>query len=59
MGVYTAFLDVAFGIFTPVLGLLAGVAGLGSIFTTSAVLALGTVPIAMRLHRRTAAAQDV
>ena len=49
MGVYTAFLDVALGILSPVLGLVAGFAGLGSIFLISAVLALCATPIAARL----------
>jgi MFS family permease len=47
MGAYTAFLDVALGFGTPALGLLAGVAGLGSVFAASAVAALCTVPIAL------------
>ncbi|MGX5832331.1 MFS transporter [Mesorhizobium sp. 43Arga] len=51
MGIYTAFLDVALGILTPLLGLVAGAAGLGSIFLVSAVLALGTVLVALRLQR--------
>jgi MFS family permease len=50
MGIYTAFLDVALGFFTPLLGLAAGVAGLGSVFLISALLALSTVPIAARLR---------
>ncbi|MGX5849293.1 arabinose transporter [Mesorhizobium sp. PL10] len=50
MGIYTAFLDVALGILTPLLGLLAGAAGLGSIFLVSAGLALGTVVVALRLQ---------
>ncbi|HKN27845.1 MAG TPA: arabinose transporter [Roseiarcus sp.] len=49
IGVYTAFLDVALGILSPVLGLVAGFAGLGSIFLISALLALCAIPIAARL----------
>ncbi|WP_423066094.1 arabinose transporter [Devosia sp. CN2-171] len=51
MAVYTAFIDVALGILTPLLGLLAGAYGLGAVFATSAVLALCTVPIAAHLRR--------
>jgi len=49
MGIYTAFLDVALGILSPLLGLLAGVAGLSSVFGLSAFLALCTVPLAARM----------
>ena len=49
MGIYTAFLDVALGVLSPLLGLLAGVAGLSSVFGLSALLALCTVPIAARM----------
>ena len=53
MGIYTAFLDVALGVLSPLLGLLAGVAGLSSVFGVSALLALCTVPIAARLRSQT------
>jgi MFS family permease len=46
MGGYTAFLDVALGFGTPVLGFLAERAGLGSVFIASALSALGTATIA-------------
>ena len=46
MGAYTAFLDVALGFGTPVLGFLAERAGLGSAFAASALAALGTAAIA-------------
>jgi len=49
MGIYTAFLDVALGVLSPLLGLLAGVAGLSSVFGLSAFLALCTVPLAARM----------
>jgi MFS family permease len=49
MGLYSAFLDVALGILTPLLGLMAGWTGLGSVFLVSAILALVTTPIAIRL----------
>ena len=51
MGVYTAFLDVSLGILSPILGLVADAAGLGSVFLASTVLILCTVPIAWRLVR--------
>lgn len=52
MGVYTAFIDLALGVFAPLLGLAANVIGLGSIFLVSALSALCAVPIAawLRLH---------
>ncbi|BCQ28178.1 MFS transporter (plasmid) [Caballeronia sp. NK8] len=50
MGIYTAFIDVALGIFAPVLGLLANLTGLGPIFLIAATLALCAIPIAIRLH---------
>jgi MFS family permease len=46
MGAYTAFLDVALGLGTPALGLLANAAGLGAVFLASAVAALCAAPIA-------------
>lgn len=50
MGVYTAFIDLSLGILAPLLGLLANMAGLGSIFLINALLALCAVPIALRLQ---------
>ncbi|TGR23173.1 MULTISPECIES: arabinose transporter [unclassified Mesorhizobium] len=52
MGIYTAFLDVALGVLSPLLGLLAGIAGLSSVFGASALLALCTFPIAACLRSR-------
>jgi MFS family permease len=49
MGAYTAFLDVALGFGTPALGLIAGGAGLGAVFLASAVAALGSAAVAVRL----------
>jgi MFS family permease len=49
MGAYTAFLDVALGFGTPVLGLLAAVAGLGAAFVASTVAALCAAGIAAAL----------
>lgn len=43
---YTAFLDVALAITTPVLGLIAGWTGFGSVFLASGVIALGAAPVA-------------
>ncbi len=54
MGAYTAFLDVALGFGTPALGLLANVAGLGAVFSTSAVAALCAAPIAASFLRSSA-----
>jgi MFS family permease len=49
MGAYTAFLDVALGLGSPALGLIAGSAGLGAVFLASAVVVLGAALIALRL----------
>jgi predicted MFS family arabinose efflux permease len=46
MGAYTVFLDVALGFGSPALGLLAGRAGVGSVFLASAILALGSAVVA-------------
>src|SRR3954451_11882665 len=51
MGPYTAFLDVALGLGTPALGLLANAAGLGAVFLASAVAALCAAPIAASFLR--------
>ena len=48
MGAYTAFLDLALGVSGPLLGLVAGAAGLEAAFLCSAVAALAAVPIAFR-----------
>lgn len=55
MGVFTAFLDVAMAIGSPALGWIAGHAGLGSVFITSALVVLCTTGIAIRLLQRPAA----
>lgn len=49
MGAYTAFLDLALGIATPVLGLIAAGAGLNAVFLTSALVVLLSATIALRL----------
>jgi MFS family permease len=49
MGAYTVFLDVALGFGSPVLGLVAGWTGLGSVFLASMLAVLGAAFIAMRL----------
>ena len=49
MGAYTVFLDVALGFGSPVLGLIAGWAGLGAVFLASTLTVLGTAVIAARL----------
>ncbi|MBH9664547.1 arabinose transporter [Burkholderia multivorans] len=59
MGVYTAFIDLALGVFAPLLGLVAHVTGLGAIFLISAILALFALPIAMRLRSSAAGTRDV
>ena len=49
MGAYTVFLDVALGFGSPMLGLLAGWAGLGSVFLAAALVVLGTAVSALWL----------
>lgn len=49
MGAYTAFLDVALGFGSPLLGLVAGWAGLRSVFLAGALLVFSTAIIALRL----------
>jgi MFS family permease len=49
MGAYTVFLDVALGFGSPALGLIAGRAGLSSVFFASTLIVLGGAPIALRL----------
>lgn len=49
MGTYTVFLDVALGFGSPTLGLIAGRFGLDTAFLASALIALGTAAIAVRL----------
>jgi MFS family permease len=49
MGTYTAFFDLGIGITSPVLGLIAGGAGLRSVFLASAVVVLCAAAIAMHL----------
>jgi MFS family permease len=51
MGVFTAFLDLALGIANPILGLIAGEAGLGAVFLVSALVVLCAAVIAIRLGR--------
>lgn len=51
MGVYTAFLDLALGLGNPGLGLIAGRAGLSTVFLVSAVVVLCGVVVAGQLVR--------
>jgi MFS family permease len=51
MGAHTAFLDVALGFGSPALGLIAGWAGLGSVFLASTLIVLCATAIALRLLR--------
>ena len=49
IGAYTVFLDVALGFGSPALGLIAGQFGLDTAFLISALIALGTAWVALRL----------
>ena len=51
MGAYTAFLDVALAVASPLLGLLAAANGIGSVFLASALATLCAAPIALRLMK--------
>ncbi|WP_418159035.1 arabinose transporter [Benzoatithermus flavus] len=51
MGAFTACLDLALGVSGPALGLIAGGAGLGTVFLTSTLVVLGAAAVAMRLLR--------
>ena len=51
MGAYTAFLDVALAVASPLLGLLAAANGVGSVFLASALATLCAAPIALRLTK--------
>jgi predicted MFS family arabinose efflux permease len=55
MGAYTVFLDVALGFGSPLLGLIAGWAGLSAVFLASAVVVLCAAGVAARLLASTAA----
>ena len=50
MGCYTAFIDLALGIASPLLGLLAAGAGLQAVFLASSLTVLGAAIIALRLR---------
>ncbi|WP_234465393.1 MULTISPECIES: hypothetical protein [Erwiniaceae] len=54
MGIYTAFLDVAMAIGSPMLGWVGGDLGLGNIFLAGALTVLSTAIVAVLLIRRSA-----
>jgi predicted MFS family arabinose efflux permease len=49
VGAYTAFLDLTLGLASPLLGFIGGIAGIGAVFLTSAVVVLASAFIAMQL----------
>ena len=49
VGAYTAFLDLTLGFASPLLGFIGGVAGIASVFLTSAIVVLASAFIAMQL----------
>ena len=51
MGIYTVCLDLAMGLGSPILGLVAGWSGLGSVFLVSALVVLSAAIIPLRLMR--------
>jgi MFS family permease len=53
MGTYNAFLDLTLGVGSPLLGFLAGKAGIAAVFDASAVAAILAAPIALRLRAAT------
>lgn len=58
MGTYTAFLDVALGLASPALGLIASSTGLASVFCISAAIVLCGAAVAMRLLSSPACGRD-
>jgi MFS family permease len=56
MGAYTAFLDLALGLASPALGVIAGAAGLGTVFLLSALIVLCAAAVAAWLLRMPPAA---
>jgi MFS family permease len=54
MGTYTAFLDLALGISSPMLGLLSGNAGTGKVFLTSTLVVASASVVALWLRRHPA-----
>jgi MFS family permease len=56
MGTYTAFLDLALGVTSPVLGFLAGRSGTGRVFLVSAIVVLLATGVATWLRRHPASA---
>jgi predicted MFS family arabinose efflux permease len=52
MGAYTVFLDLALGVGSPGLGLVASLDGLGSVFLAAALTVLGAAAVATRLLDR-------
>jgi hypothetical protein len=52
MGAFTAFLDLALGLATPALGLIAARAGLNAVFLASAIIVLFSAIIAVCLLPR-------
>jgi hypothetical protein len=52
MGGYTAFLDVALAVASPLLGLTAAAGEIGTVFLASAIAVLCAAPIALRLADR-------
>ena len=57
MGAYTAFLDLALGLSSPALGLVASGAGLPAVFGASALAVLASAAITARLLQRPHAVQ--
>jgi MFS family permease len=49
MGAYTVFLDVALALGSPLLGIVAGVAGIGAVFLASAIVVACAAVVAVRL----------
>jgi MFS family permease len=53
IGAYNAFFDLTLGVGSPLLGFLAGKAGIATVFDASAIAAVLAVPIALRLRAET------
>lgn len=59
MGAYTAFLDLALGLASPALGLLAGQAGTGRVFLVSAIVVILATAVALWLRQHPAPARPI
>jgi predicted MFS family arabinose efflux permease len=58
MAAYTVCLDIALGLGSPALGLIAGSTGLGSVFLASTMVVLGAALVTFRILHTAKATED-